>query len=75
MESSQEACHISGGSAPLFTVWGGIVQMNVRSPGKGKGLLVAVETTVNLPRVQWMWATVLLNQQAEGLLFILDGDD
>lgn len=49
--------------------------MNVRSPGKGKGLLVAVETTVNLPRVQWMWATVLLNQQAEGLLFILDGDD
>lgn len=75
MDSSQETCHSSGGGAPLFTVWDGIVQMNVRSPGKGKGLLVAVETTVNLPRVQWMWATVLLNQQAEGLLFILDGDD
>jgi len=49
--------------------------MNVRSPGKGKGLLVAVETTVNLQRVQWMWATVLLNQQAKGLLCSLDGDD
>lgn len=44
--------------------------MNVRSPGKGKGLLVAVETTVNLLRLQWMWATVLLNQHAKGLLLI-----
>lgn len=75
MECSQKTSHIRCANAPLFTVWGGTVQMNVRSPGKGKGLLVAVETTVNLPRVQWMWATVLLNQQAEGLLCILDGDD
>lgn len=44
--------------------------MNVRSPGKGKGLLVAVETTVNLLRVKWMWPTVLLNQHAKGLLLI-----
>ncbi len=75
MISSQKTCHGGCGNIPLFTVWSGLTQMNVRSPGKGKGLLVAVETTVNLPRVQWMWATVLLNQQAEGLLFILDGDD